>query len=63
MCSLEEDQKGVCGIRTNQNGQLVTLGYGELVASAIDPIEKKPLYHFYPGSTTLSVALFGCNYR
>lgn len=63
MCSLSEGQRGVCGIRVNHNGELVTLGYGELVASAIDPIEKKPFYHLYPGATTLSVALFGCNYR
>ncbi len=63
MCSLKEGQRGVCGIRVNQAGKLITLGYGELVASAIDPIEKKPFYHFLPASSTLSVALFGCNYR
>ena len=63
MCSLKGGQRGVCGIRENRNGELVTLGYGELVASAIDPIEKKPLYHFLPATETLSVALFGCNYR
>ncbi|NLZ77344.1 MAG: AmmeMemoRadiSam system radical SAM enzyme [Spirochaetales bacterium] len=60
-CALGEGQRGVCHIRVNRNGAIVTENYGEVVALALDPIEKKPLYHFKPGSYTLSVALFGCN--
>jgi pyruvate formate lyase activating enzyme len=45
------------------NGKLITLGYGNLVSQATDPIEKKPFYHFMPGSRTMSAALFGCNFR
>ncbi|MFA7371298.1 MAG: AmmeMemoRadiSam system radical SAM enzyme [Sphaerochaetaceae bacterium] len=63
MCTLKEGQRGVCGIRSNQGGKLVSHGWAEVVASALEAIEKKPLYHFFPGSKTLSVALFGCNYR
>lgn len=60
-CSLGEGQRGVCHIRVNRGGTIVTENYGEVVALALDPIEKKPLYHFRPGSCTLSAALFGCN--
>jgi pyruvate formate lyase activating enzyme len=49
-------------VRKNQNGTIVTTGYGKIVSMAIDPVEKKPLYHFMPGSKTFSFALFGCNY-
>lgn len=58
----EEGELGTCGVRRLIGGELVTLGYGEVVASGVDPIEKKPLYHFSPGSGTFSFALFGCNY-
>jgi len=60
-CALSEGQRGICHIRVNRDGTIVTENYGEVVALALDPIEKKPLYHFRPGSHTLSVALFGCN--
>jgi len=60
-CLLAEDQRGVCHIRVNRGGTIITENYGEVVALGLDPIEKKPLFHFYPGSKTLSVALFGCN--
>lgn len=62
-CSLKEGQLGVCKVRQNQNGSLVSLNYGQIVAKAIDPIEKKPLYHFLPGTSTYSFALFGCNFE
>lgn len=62
-CLLKEGQTGICGIRRNDNGVLHTLGYGEVVSMAVDPIEKKPLYHFHPGSRIFSIALFGCNFR
>ncbi|MFA5698892.1 MAG: AmmeMemoRadiSam system radical SAM enzyme [Sphaerochaeta sp.] len=60
-CLLGEGQRGVCHIRVNRGGTIITENYGEVVAFGVDPIEKKPLYHFLPGSNTLSVALFGCN--
>lgn len=60
-CSLIEGQSGICSVRAVEGGRLVTKGYGQLVALAVDPVEKKPLYHFLPGSKTLSLAMFGCN--
>jgi pyruvate formate lyase activating enzyme len=60
-CSLTEDQSGVCKVRRNVKGKLVTTTYGQIEAMAVDPIEKKPFYHYYPGSLTFSFALFGCN--
>jgi len=62
-CTLAPGQVGVCGIRENRDGRLVTTTWGRIVAAAVDPIEKKPLYHFYPGSTAFSIALAGCNFR
>ncbi len=60
-CNLREGQSGVCGVRKHVKGKLVTTTYGQIEAMAVDPIEKKPLYHYYPGSSTFSFALFGCN--
>lgn len=60
-CALGEGQRGICFIRVNRGGEVITENYGEVVALGLDPVEKKPLYHFRPGSHTLSVALFGCN--
>ncbi len=62
MCSIEEGKRGVCGIRENRGDAVVTVNYGQVLAAAADPIEKKPLYHVRPGEKTLSAALFGCNY-
>ncbi|MFH1641123.1 MAG: AmmeMemoRadiSam system radical SAM enzyme [Candidatus Omnitrophota bacterium] len=62
-CKIEEDKFGFCQVRQNMNGQLFTHVYGKVVARHIDPIEKKPLYHFLPGSTSLSIATIGCNFR
>jgi len=61
-CLLSEGQLGLCKVRKNQEGKIVTIGYGQIVASAMDPIEKKPMYHLLPGAKTYSIALFGCNY-
>ena len=61
-CFLKEGQIGVCGVRKNIDGKIVSLNYAQVVAKAVDPIEKKPLYHFLPGSSTYSFALFGCNF-
>lgn len=60
-CLINEGQKGICRVRLNQEGRLFTVNYGEISALALDPIEKKPLYHFYPGSMILSAGTFGCN--
>lgn len=62
LCSLSDGQMGVCGVRQNQGGRLVTRSWGSVVALGVDRVEKKPLYHFHPGHHTLSFALFGCNY-
>ena len=61
-CKLSEGQRGICGVRLNHQGELYTLVYGQLVAEHIDPIEKKPLFHVLPGSTTLSISTKGCNF-
>ncbi|HHX64668.1 MAG TPA: AmmeMemoRadiSam system radical SAM enzyme [Chloroflexi bacterium] len=62
-CRIADNDFGICGVRQNQGGTLYSLVYGLLVAQAVDPIEKKPLYHFYPESTAYSVATVGCNFR
>lgn len=62
-CVIAPGKQGVCGVRENRAGRLETLVYGEVVAAHVDPIEKKPLYHFYPGSKALSIATPGCNFR
>ncbi len=62
-CRLPEGITGVCGVRQNIDGTLYTLVYNRPVSINIDPIEKKPLYHFYPGSNILSLATAGCNLR
>jgi pyruvate formate lyase activating enzyme len=60
-CRLREGQTGPCATRANENGTMVPLHYGRIVSAAVDPIEKKPLYHFHPGRSILSVAAPGCN--
>lgn len=60
-CILEPKDMGLCNARKNENGELITLTYGKLVAMHIDPIEKKPLYHFKPNSQTFSIGSAGCN--
>jgi pyruvate formate lyase activating enzyme len=62
-CRISNSKFGVCGVRQNRDGTLYTHAYGKVVAANIDPVEKKPLYHFLPGSTTFSVAAMGCNFR
>lgn len=61
-CLLKEGQAGICRVRTLRQGELLALNYGELTSLALDPIEKKPLYHFYPGSMILSAGTWGCNF-
>ncbi|MBM7624019.1 AmmeMemoRadiSam system radical SAM enzyme [Sporohalobacter salinus] len=60
-CLLAVNQTGVCQARENQEGKLVSKIYGQVSALAVDPIEKKPLFHFYPGSEVLSLGTVGCN--
>lgn len=60
-CRLDEGQTGLCRARANRDGVIVPLNYGRLTALALDPIEKKPLRRFHPGSLILSVGSFGCN--
>ena len=62
-CALEEGQTGLCRARACRGGRVVPLNYGRLTALALDPIEKKPLRRFHPGSLVLSAGSFGCNLR
>lgn len=61
-CVIEDGQRGVCGVRKNEHGKLISLVYGKTAAAYIDPIEKKPLFHFLPGSLAFSVGTLGCNF-
>jgi pyruvate formate lyase activating enzyme len=62
-CSIKEGQRGICAVRENRGGTLYSLVYGKVISLNVDPIEKKPLFHFLPGSTSLSIATVGCNFR
>ena len=62
-CVIREGKRGICQVRENRGGTLVTLVYGRVIAQHVDPIEKKPLLHFYPGTTAYSIATPGCNFR
>ncbi len=62
-CEIEEGKTGFCGVRGCRNGRIVPLCYGRVSSLALDPIEKKPLARFFPGSRILSVGSFGCNLR
>lgn len=61
-CKITDGNVGRCRVRKNIDGTLYTLNYGKVTSYAYDPIEKKPLYHFYPGSMIFSVGSFGCNF-
>jgi pyruvate formate lyase activating enzyme len=62
-CLIADGKRGVCGVRENKAGTLYSLVYGKVVSESVDPIEKKPLFHFLPGSTSYSIATVGCNFR
>lgn len=62
-CQIKEGQTGFCHARTNKDGKIIAKNYGHITSMALDPIEKKPLYHFYPGSKILSIGSYGCNLR
>ena len=61
-CRIRPGKRGLCAVRENQNGKLMTLVYGNLIAANRDPIEKKPFFHFLPGSLAYSIATVGCNF-
>jgi len=62
-CVISDGKRGLCGVRENKSGILYSLVYGKVVASHIDPIEKKPLFHYLPGSYSFSISTVGCNFR
>jgi len=62
-CVIADRHHGLCGVRENHGGTLYSVNYGRVIAAHVDPIEKKPLFHFYPGSRAFSVATAGCNFR
>jgi len=62
-CRIKDGFYGVCGVRKNEGGKLYTLIYGRAAALNVDPIEKKPLFHFFPGSRSMSIATVGCNFK
>jgi len=62
-CLISEGKRGKCSVRENREGTLYSLVFGKIISMNIDPIEKKPLFHFYPASTSFSIATVGCNFR
>jgi len=62
-CVISDNKVGICGVRKNIKGKLYLLVYGKVIAAHVDPIEKKPLYHFLPGSQSYSIATARCNFR
>ncbi|MCK9363735.1 MAG: AmmeMemoRadiSam system radical SAM enzyme [Syntrophales bacterium] len=62
-CRIAPHDRGICGVRENREGILYSLVYGKTIAENVDPVEKKPLFHFLPGSRTFSIATAGCNFR
>ena len=62
-CKISEGKVGVCGVRKNENGILYSLIYGSASSFGADPIEKKPLYHFFPGTYAFSMGTVGCNFK
>ena len=62
LCHIKPGDSGVCRARVNRDGVLYAITYGSVCSVAADPIEKKPLYHFFPGTTVLSLGSLGCNF-
>jgi len=62
-CLVKDGSRGICGVRENRGGTLFSLVYGRSVSESVDPIEKKPLFHFQPGTKTFSIATVGCNFK
>ncbi len=62
-CKIADGKEGFCRVRTNRDGVLYSENYGRILAASVDPIEKKPLYHFHPGKPIMSIGTRGCNQR
>ena len=62
-CVIHDNKNGICGVRENKDGTLYTLVYGKAIAEHADPVEKKPLFNFFPGSRSFSISTVGCNFR
>jgi len=62
-CRIQEGNRGICGVRENKGGRLLSRVYPKVVAKSVDPIEKKPLFHLKPGSFSYSIATVGCNFK
>ncbi|MBW7898969.1 Pyruvate formate-lyase 1-activating enzyme [Candidatus Brocadiaceae bacterium B188] len=62
-CIIKDGKRGICGVRENRDGRLFSLVYGRSIATGVEPIEKKPFFHFYPGTTAYSIATVGCNFH
>ncbi len=62
-CIIKEGKKGICQVRENSGGRLLSLVYSKVIANSVDPIEKKPLFHLKPGSYSYSIATMGCNFK
>ena len=62
-CLIKKGGRGLCGVRENRAGTLISLVYNKIIAGHCDPIEKKPLFHFYPGTSSYSIATVGCNFK
>jgi pyruvate formate lyase activating enzyme len=62
-CLIKEGKRGICSVRKNMGGTLYSLVYGKVISMNVDPIEKKPLFHFLPASTSFSISTVGCNFR
>ncbi|MFX0074034.1 MAG: hypothetical protein ACFE96_01220, partial [Candidatus Hermodarchaeota archaeon] len=61
-CKIATDKAGFCQTRINKDGEIYTIVYGLIPALSFNPIEKKPFYHFYPGSVAITIGTYGCNY-
>ncbi len=62
-CIIQPSGVGICGVKKNENGTLYSLVYGKAIAVGIDPVEKKPFFHFMPGTKSFSIATVGCNFK
>jgi len=62
-CIISPSKRGICGVRENRDGKLYSLVFGRAISLNVDPIEKKPIFHLFPGSTSFSIATVGCNFR
>jgi len=62
-CVIPPSKRGICGVRENREGKLYTLVFGRAISLNVDPVEKKPLFHLFPGSSSFSIATVGCNFR